>query len=62
MTQIDVLVEWNNDIGYIHIVVKYSNDDEVNTYGIYELVCFTCVSLEGLSSHKKVTELFGHSY
>jgi hypothetical protein len=62
MTQIDVLVEWNNDIGYIHIVVKYSNDDEVNTYGIYELVCFTCVSLKGLSSHKKVSELFVPSY
>jgi hypothetical protein len=28
-----MLVEWINDIGYVHIVIQHNDHDEVSTYG-----------------------------
>jgi hypothetical protein len=40
-----MLVEWINDIGYVHIVIQHNDHDEVSTYGNFlNLVCFTGVS------------------
>jgi len=44
-TQINMHVEWINDIGYVHIVIQHNDHDEVSTYGNFlNLVCFTGVS------------------
>jgi hypothetical protein len=29
-----------NNIGYVHIIVKCRNHDEVDTYSVRDLVCF----------------------
>ena len=59
-----MFIKWINDIvGYVHIIVKYSNQDNLNTYGNFcDLVCFTGVSFEGLNFHKRIIELFSPFY
>ena len=56
-------VEQINDISYIHVVVKYNNHYEVNTYK--KKFVISCVlhvfSFEGLNSHKKIIKLLGPS-